>query len=902
MRRSLVFILITAILASALMTQGSAVYAEGSKSLADVLQKANDELKGHFFLKETDKGSINESLAVDGHSVVGHPAKSFFVYGSGAVASAEIGSEEDRALGYTVFGRPFPNPDFPSDYQSTGATNTTWLSVDEIADKNHSLINKWIGDMRTSPFQSHFSDGYLIADHCVDLHPELVRRCQSNGGDLNLADYAYVMQPSTADSWGLVIFFHNTSPHGILYTTALIKPKSLVSDIKAKFLLISPFVPSGQPVDVKILVDSTFKVPVNTKYIFKVTDSGGNVIKKTESNLNIAADDDYTYTNNFTMPSSNVTVYFEVNPEGNPYEGNMDNNKISFVSSYAAVTTATGGDIVVDYNILQKYASFQFGEAKSVLSKPDEANWNTSGVGSLWVRNDTTNIYRRHCKNCTCETLDAEGIVATKCTCNHPTASNCTEQIFATPSFVENPKPGAKYEETLNITSGASDVTISRNPEIHVLLRREDFGDNPLAGVWGSTNTKEGKASLWGDLERGWIYWCQHEEGGHYVDGSSKSYFAGVTANKKNVTVKVYNGMTNVPEPTVRSEIENNNTSSKTKKLWWKSTPLPINVVRLMYTEKKDGSLTSRNAVNGKNQRSFVEQNKADLNWSISGGHTIANDLKDDRERAKANNYKVDAAKKAVFASDVSYKNMLHPIRSGYFFNPTGTYTFTIKTEMYKNTAVQTQEHKDLVDAVIGSFRYASDMTYINAATKKAVGIDNVLVNKTGATYAPRKSFITAVGNELVGVNVDRNYSLDLKEELGHKYATLAEDTAYASAIGNTVTDKRFKSVLEGYSESGTASSRSNYRYTEYVKKDVHIYKITETTTVTITVNPNNERLYTHAQMKDGNYSVYAYIDNINLNALSSEQLRNLNGTLNGIEVLDKIDINVVGSIYEDQR
>jgi len=43
------------------------------------------------------------------------------------------------------------------------------------------------------------------------------------------------------------------------------------------------------------------------------------------------------------------------------------------------------------------------------------------------------------------------------------------------------------------------------------------------------------------------------------------------------------------------------------------------------------------------------------------------------------------------------------------------------------------------------------------------------------------------------------------------------------------------------------------------------MYKITETTRVTIRVNPHNVRLYTHPNMPDGKYVVRAYIDNITL-------------------------------------
>jgi uncharacterized protein (UPF0128 family) len=127
------------------------------------------------------------------------------------------------------------------------------------------------------------------------------------------------------------------------------------------------------------------------------------------------------------------------------------------------------------------------------------------------------------------------------------------------------------------------------------------------------------------------------------------------------------------------------------------------------------------------------------------------------------------------------------------------------------------------------------------------------------------------------------------------------------------VTDERFQYVLEGYSLSNTQDSRRNYKYTEYVEKSEKVYLITETTTVTITVNPNNRRLYTHAQMRNGNYYVRAYSTDINLGAVAAAGLpgeiwqleylphTDTNITLKGC-LLDRMQIQVVGSIFDDPR
>jgi len=95
--------------------------------------------------------------------------------------------------------------------------------------------------------------------------------------------------------------------------------------------------------------------------------------------------------------------------------------------------------------------------------------------------------------------------------------------------------------------------------------------------------------------------------------------------------------------------------------------------------------------------------------------------------------------------------------------------------------------------------------------------------------------------------------------------------------VSGGYTDPRLLAILEGYSESGTQSSRDNYKYREYIEDGQTMYKITETTRVTIRVNPHNVRLYTHPNMPDGKYVVRAYIDNINLaqSKMSTKSLEN---------------------------
>jgi hypothetical protein len=120
------------------------------------------------------------------------------------------------------------------------------------------------------------------------------------------------------------------------------------------------------------------------------------------------------------------------------------------------------------------------------------------------------------------------------------------------------------------------------------------------------------------------------------------------------------------------------------------------------------------------------------------------------------------------------------------------------------------------------------------------------------------------------------------------------EEIKHSTDVDGSNTHVFWKNVLEGYEESGTLSSFNNFKYREYVKPGQAMYKITEKTTVTIIVNPQNTKAYTHIQMEDAKYRVRAYFADTALANISSAL-----PTLKGV-VLDNIEITVVGSRYDD--
>ena len=70
-----------------------------------------------------------------------------------------------------------------------------------------------------------------------------------------------------------------------------------------------------------------------------------------------------------------------------------------------------------------------------------------------------------------------------------------------------------------------------------------------------------------------------------------------------------------------------------------------------------------------------------------------------------------------------------------------------------------------------------------------------------------------------------------------------------------------------------------------------------------IKVNPDNKKVYTHAQMKNGDYKISVYIANVFMNEIKDDVTNgHLGGnTLSWVE-LDAMEIKVVGSMYDDIR
>lgn len=248
---------------------------------------------------------------------------------------------------------------------------------------------------------------------------------------------------------------------------------------------------------------------------------------------------------------------------------------------------------------------------------------------------------------------------------------------------------------------------------------------------------------------------------------------------------------------------------------------------------------------------------------------------------------------KAVFATDKELQRFDYPIKSGYYFNPAGEYKITVETVTHKPVKGKTKDHENLVNALINSFRYETDLIYITDG-REAVNINNKPIRSIGGKLQKEPAIMSMMNNQTVnGMNlltVNTSYKSDFKE------------IAYSSVSGGYTHDY-WKEILEGYSESGTLASRDNFKYREYIKDGQSMYEITEITEITIKVNKDNINLYTHAHMPDGEYYIRVWMEDINLanaNFTSINNAYNSLGTLKGIVPLDEINITVKGSMYDD--
>ncbi|UQZ35422.1 hypothetical protein C2I18_18980 [Paenibacillus sp. PK3_47] len=695
----------------------------------------------------------------------------------------------------------------------------------------------------------------------------------SKGG--KWVDYVQIIQPPTFLSWGSGRIYIDHPDGNLTYLGIPIAPFVLqADDLSAVFENFPSGAVAGDSVTVGVRINSTFDGDRTTDFNWEIKDGSGKSVQanfkghepKRSGPITVPGNSERMLYASFIMPETSVSVKLQVNYGKSPEEVIYTNNTASSTLKLVQPLPAAKRKFELDYNVLSRTISFPLANGQAinaVLSLPGSSRWNRNATGALNVINGTPGLLR---------------------------------------NFQVNNNPAVNDAAT----------TVTRKPVIAAKLQRTDFGDNPLGGAWlnpGNAYTplsKTGTVSFNGEVNRSYIRTyetCKTVTGAdgkterecetREEQGSTTAPFSpgqdSITAN-----VKVYNGRKDVPAQEYSDKIENNAANSLSKRLLWTTEPYKINTIRWMAYADEAGKLSNWTPVNGQYERTFTQQGIGNLAWET--GQTMANAYSQGREAARRmTNNKADYDR-AVFATDRELQQFDYPVKSGYYFNPAGVYNFTLETVTYKPTGDDTKDHKDLVNAVIDSFRYESDLIYINN-NKVSVNLLNEPLARTGNTII-RKPAALSVKNAK-GVNALPLLSVEDRSTDSSRYSKDVEEIYHSQDQNNPdATHIFWKNILEGYSQSSTKGSSDVFKYREFVKDGQRMYKITEKTTVSIAVNPGNTPIYTDARMPDGNYYVKAWIADVELSS-STNAYRTL-GKLVGVKPLDEIRVSVKGSMYDD--
>ncbi len=688
--------------------------------------------------------------------------------------------------------------------------------------------------------------------------------------------YVHVIQPPTYLSQGFGRVYLKVGTYMDVPIAAFINTKP--DDISAEFIDLPSGAMAGEEVQVSVWLRSTFPKRETTQFSWNVTrKSDGLPLTAAENQLKfsggvaaesgeiaISKTEKRRLTVSFTMPESDVRIQFKVNEEGKqPEEVILDNNVLDS-NILGAVKLIVPRELKLPYDMLTKKEKIYLPSSTATLQLPDlpDAKWIGTATGELTVTNLTPELLRDF-------------------------------EVHNNPQINE-----------------ASSV-ITRKPIVTYTIRRVDYGDNPLGKKWlnldkpGVPLSKTGEVHTEGSVSRPYEYKryytvCTGEGENRKCEEKSETLTGTATAKFLPNTVPntyemyVYNGMKDVPKREYRDEIEDNQTDSVVKNLFWTNEPYPYNVIRWMHHQDAEGKKYDWTKAPGQYKREFIQQASGRVEWDVKS--SMSDEYAQARDAAAKSKNNKKLYDKAVFATDKDLQEYDYPIKSGYYFNPAGSYTFTVTTEVFKKEKPEdmTGDHKDLLNSLIKSFRYETDLMFINNK-KIPVNINNEELTRKGGGFERKPGVLSVKDNK--SVNATPLITVLDRSKDSSRYKKEVEEIKHTDKRGGD-SDTFWKMVLEGYSESYTLGKYTNYNYREYVEAGQHMYKITETSTITIVVNAGNVPLYTHANMPNGKYYIKVWFDQVDM-TVGGHAYKGLK-TLQGIENLDSIHINVVGSMFDD--
>lgn len=689
--------------------------------------------------------------------------------------------------------------------------------------------------------------------------------------------YVHVIQPPTYLSEG----FGRVYLKGGTYMDVLIAAffDTEAKDISAEFMDLPTGAMAGDEVSVSVWLRSTFPDRVTANFAWNVTHTAdGNPLDATQHQLtysggvaaesgpiSISKTEKRRLTVSFIMPEGDVRIQFKINEEGKEPEETLLDNNVLDSALLGAVKLIVPRELKLPYDMLTKKERQTLPSSTATLTLPalPEARWISTTTGQLNVVNQTPELLR---------------------------------------DFKIHNNPEINEDST----------TVTRTPVVTYTIKRTDFGDDPLGRNWlnldepGTPITKIGEVTTEGSIQRSYQYKhmlepvCTGEGEERTCEERSETRTRAVTADfapsltPVEYDMYVYNGMEEVPERTYRDEIESNLDNSLHKELFWTNEPYDIQVIRWMHHQDEEKNKYGWVQAPGQYMRQFTQQASGSTAWSVES--SMSDEYAQARDAAAKQKNNKSLYDKAVFATDQELQKYDYPIKSGYYFNPAGSYTFQLTTEVFKDQkpADMTNDHSDLLNSLIDAFRYETDLMFINNK-KVAVNLNNDKLAAKGGGFERKTGVLTVKDSK--GVNGTPLITVLDRSDDPSRYTKVVEEIKHTDKRGGD-SHKFWKMVLEGYSESYTEGSNTYYTYREYVKAGQHIYKITETSTITIVVNPDNVSLYTHANMPNGTYTTKAWFDEVDMKK-GNHAYKSLN-TLEGVADLDSIQVTVMGSMFDD--
>lgn len=890
-----------------------------------VLEQANKDMKelygfNNYYPSKTEWGSFNRNLVQKQINEAIKNSKKFtgfdIVYGSShGDEITHHGQKMNRYAGYNVFGDPVSTDGFPWDAGWSGIQIHNLRLIpepwnDKVKKNKFDNFPAFFKDQIPAKFKEYnpnltFEGQILTALNRKYIEPVRVKYgdyLMHNNKDSEYKNF-YVYTENGAPDGGWIKYVHVIQPptylsqgFGRVYMKSTYMDVPIAAfaategnDISAEFEGLKSSAAAGDKVSVSVLVDSSFSKAVNPTFSWTLTkvaddrsltkeadqlqfieNAGGAAASGT---IHIEPGGKRRLGVTFKMPDSAVRIQFKVNADGkSPKETYLGNNVLD--SYPKAVKLAEPQSF--PYDMLTKKVKITLPTNTVTLKLPDllEAKWDGNATGSL-------NVYNRT------ETLIRDFKVH-----NNPPVDEDSESITRTPVVTytimrKDFSHNGKYDD----------------PENSKYVNLDD-PSQPLR--------RTGEIFYEGSVSRNYTYTeyvqkCTGSGEDEKCESVPETRHGTVTENFDSDTVVkpyemyVYNGTEKLAPHKYRDEIDNNQSDSFRKNLFWTNEPYKFNVIRWMNHRDVENKEYNWTKVPGQYERVFTQQASGHVEWKKTS--PMKTEYNQAREAAASKKNKKSLYDKAVFATDRELQKYDYPVKSGYYFNPAGSYTFTLNTVVFKDKKPgdMTADHKTLLDALIHSFRYESDLMYINNK-KQAVNIHNDGLEPKSGGFKRKTGVLTVQNNK--GVNGVKLIDVLDRTDDESRFAQHIEEIEH--------TDERdgeshvfWKKVMEGYSESFTETSHKSLKYREYVREEQHIYKITETSKITIVVNPDNVPLYTHANMPNGQYNIKVGFDNIDVAKLAgpngqkfaySEKLEELMGVKN----LDSIRVTVTGSMFDD--